>query len=129
MTRFGGGVVELITGIVLSLIGAGLGLSAGKALTEREYSMFRRPDSRGQAAVDPIAPGLLIVSIVAGIVILEFLAAWPAELRRASEEVVTPCYYFCGPWYTWLPVIFIGVVIVDFVGGYLYGEVRGDKHE
>jgi len=121
---FGGGGVELAIGIVLNLVGTGLGFSAGKALTEQDYSMFSQPDTRGQAAVDPMFPSLLIAGIVASLVIAKFLKVWPAELTRASETVVTPCYYFCGPWYTWLPVIFIITAVVGVVSGYVYGELK-----
>lgn len=128
--RLAAGPIQATILVVFSLFGVGLGLSAGKAVTERDYDMFRHPDSRGQAMVDPLPVGLLIIVAVAALVLGNVLQAWPAELERASEAVVTPCYYFCGPWYTWLPVIFIGIVVVVGAIGYLQQYLpRSDRDE
>lgn len=38
--RFTGGFVSVLSGLVMIFVGGGLGVSMGKALTERDYSWF-----------------------------------------------------------------------------------------
>lgn len=33
-------------------------------------------------------------------------------IEAAASQVHTPCYYFCGPWYTWLWTWVLGAVAI-----------------
>lgn len=76
----------------------------------------------------------LVVVLVLGYSVLMVLL-WlnyipePDGFKQAAEVTTTPCYYFCGPWYTWL-FTWLLVSIVAFGGGSLiYGRFKQYRTE
>lgn len=61
------------------------------------------------------------VIVAAGAMFLIFIDSMqlPTEtdLQQSSSEVVTPCSYFCGPWYTWMVTWLVVIFILVFLAG------------
>lgn len=64
-------------------------------------------------------PFVLVATLVLGTITVVFFAPVPneAELQAAADTTVTPCYYFCGPWYTWLFTWLAAIVVVALLAG------------
>jgi len=62
-----------------------------------------------------VAVATLFVLLTLGVLFLPaYSANYPtqAEFQQASENIETPCYWLCGPWYTWLPTWVVALMAV-----------------
>lgn len=75
-------------------------------------------DGRVRLETVKLAVTIGIIALVILYMALALLNADPEELEAASENITTPCYHFCGPWYTWIFTWLVGTfIVVAVVGG------------
>jgi hypothetical protein len=65
----------------------------------------------------------LLGTVLWGVAIIE-LSGLPSvssgAFQEAAAQTTTQCYYFCGPWYTWMVTWIVGIVVLSVVATWVY---------